>query len=278
MDTEPNRFTYFDALYQSFYAHSLYVDVARRWRGVGVLYLLLIVIISWLPDLVRMQISFHKLRGEASESFIRQIPAISITDGVASADVETPYFIKDPKDGKVLAIIDFTGQYTNLENGSAAMLLTRKEIITRQSGKETRIYSLSGVKHFSIDQTRMRHWVNLFLTWFVTAIAPIVIVFTYGFRIVQALIYAAMGLAFANWYHVKLPYSTLLRLACVALTPVVIFTTVTDLIPAFHTIPGPLVGLIHLAIAIWYISFAVKACADEPAELPPAPSTMAPLG
>jgi len=278
MDTEPKRFTYFDALYQSFYAHSLYVDVAKRWRGVGVLYLLLIVIISWLPDLVKMQISFQKLRGEAAESFIHQIPAISITDGVASADVETPYFIKDPKDGKVLGIIDFTGQYTNLENASAAVLLTRKEVITRQSGKETRIYSLSGVKHFSIDQTRVRHWVNLFLTWFVTAIAPFVIVFTYGFRVVQALIYAGLGMAFANWYHVKLPYSTLLRLACVALTPVVIFTMVTDLIPAFHTIPGPLVGLIHLAIAIWYISFAVKACADEPAESSPASSPPAPLG
>ena len=256
---------------------SLYVDVAKRWRGVGFLYLLLIVIISWLPDLAKMQISFQQLRGEPAESFIRQVPAISITDGVASADVETPYFIKDPKDGKVLGIIDFTGQYTNLENTSAVVLLTRKEVITKQSGRETRTYSLSGVKHFAIDQTRVRHWVNLFLTWFVALIAPFVIVFTYGFRIVQALIYAALGMAFANWYHVKLTYSTLLRFACVALTPVVIFTTVTDLIPAFRTIPRPLVWLIHLAIAVWYISFAVKACATEPAEFPPTPSAAAPL-
>jgi hypothetical protein len=277
MDTEPKRFTFFDALWQSFFSPSLYVDVAKRWRGVGFLYLLLIVIISWLPDLAKTQISFQKLRGDAAKSFIRQVPVISITDGVASANVETPYFIKDPKKGKVWAIIDFTGQYTNLENTSAVLLLTRKQVIGKQFGMVTRTYSLSGVKQFVIDQTRVRHWVNLYLTWSVVLLAPFIIVFTYGFRIVQALIYAALGMAFANWYHVTLTYSTLLRLACVALTPVVIFTTVTDLFPAFHTFPRPLVWLIHLAIAIWYSIFAVKACAAEPAEFPSTPSPSGPL-
>jgi hypothetical protein len=277
MNTEPKRFTYFDALWQSFFSRSLYIDVAKRWRGVGFLYLLLIVMICWLPDLAKMQISFQQLRGDAVEGLIRQVPAITITDGVASADVETPYFIKDPKDGKVLGIIDFTGQYTNLENTSAVVLLTRKEVATKQSGRETRTYNLSGVKHFAIDQTRVRRWVYLFLTWFVALIAPFVIVFTYAFRICQALIYAALGMAFANWFHVKLTYSTLLRIACVALTPVVIFTTVTDLFPVPRTFPRSLFWLIHLAIAVWYISFAVKACATEPAEFPPAPSASAPL-
>jgi len=277
MNTEPKRFTYFDALWQSFFSRSLYIDVAKRWGGVGFLYLLLIVVIGWLPDLVKMQIGVQDFRGEAVEGLIRQVPAINITDGVASANVETPYCIKDPKDGKVLAIIDFTGQYTNLENTTAAALLTRKEAVLKQSGRETRTYNLSGVKHFAIDQTRVRHWVHLFVTWIVVLIAPFVIVFTYAFRICQALIYAALGMAFANWFHVKLTYSTLLRIACVALTPVIIFTTVTGLFPLPRTFPRSLLWLIHLAIAVWYISFGVKACATEPAEFPPTPSASAPL-
>jgi len=277
MNSEPKRFTYFDALWQSFFSRSLYLDVAKRWRGVGFLYLLLIVIISWLPDLAKMQISFQQLRGGAAEGLIRQVPAISITDGVASADVETPYFIKDPKDGKVLAIIDFTGQYTNLENTSAVVLLTRQEVIGKKSEKETRIYSLSGVKHFAIDQARVRRWVYLFLTWFVVLIAPFAIVFTYAYRICQALIYALVGMAFASSFHLKLTYSTLLRITCVALTPLVIFTTVTDLLPLHRVFPRLLVWLIHLAIAVLYIGFAVKACAAEPAESPSTPSASAPL-
>ena len=139
MDAESKRFTYLDALWQSFFSPSLYVDVARRWSGVGFLYLLLIVVLSWVPDLAKLQMGFRQMRGESAEALIRQVPAITISDGVASADVETPYFIKDPKDGKVLAIIDFTEKYTDLENTSAVLLLTRKDLITKQSGKETRI-------------------------------------------------------------------------------------------------------------------------------------------
>jgi len=277
VDREPKGFAYFDALWQSFFSPGLYVDVAKRWQGIGFLYLLFIVTISWLPDLVKMQIGLQAWHGNAAEAFIRQVPAINITDGVASASADTPYFIKDPKDGKVLGIIDFTGQYTNLENTSAMVLLTRKEVIAKHSSSETRSYDLSGVKHFAIDQTRVRHWVHLFVTWIVLLIAPLVIVFTYAFRMIQALIYAAVGMAFANWFHVKLTYNELLRIVCVALTPVIIFTMVTDLLPMFRTFPRPLVWLIHLAIALWYISFAVKACAAEPSDFPSTPSASAPL-
>jgi hypothetical protein len=277
MNMEPKRFNYFDALWQSFFSRSLYIDVAKNWHGVGFLYLLLIVIISWVPDLAKMQIGVQEFRADAAEGFIRQLPAIKITDGVASTEVETPYFIKDPKSGDVVAIIDFTGQYTGLDNTSAKMLLTRKEVITKKSERETRSYSLAGVKDFTLDQTRVRRWVYIFATWLVVVITPFVIVFTYGFRICQVLIYAALGMAFASSFHVKLTYSTLLRITCVALTPVVIFTTVTDLFPMLRTFPRLLVWPIHLAIALFYIGFAVKACASEPAGFPSTPSAAAPL-
>jgi len=277
MNSEPRRFNYLDALWQSFFSPSLYVDVAKRWGGVGFLYLLLIVVISWLPDLVKMQTGLQAWRGDAAEGFIRQVPAIDITDGVASANVETPYFIKDPKDGRVMVIIDFTGQYTNLENTTAGMLLTRNEVILKQSGPQPRAFSLSNVKQFSLDQARVRRWANLIATGFVVLFAPIAIVFTYCFRIVQALIYAALGMAFASSYRVKLTYRTLLRIVCVALTPVIIFTTVTDLLFTHHTFPRLLAWMIHIAIAALYIGFAVKACAAEPAEFPLTPSAPAPF-
>jgi hypothetical protein len=53
MNAESRRFTYLDALWQSFFSHSLYLDVASRWRGVGFLYLLFIVILGWVPDLAK---------------------------------------------------------------------------------------------------------------------------------------------------------------------------------------------------------------------------------
>jgi hypothetical protein len=225
-----------------------------------------------------MHIGLQTLRGDNGEALIRQIPAITITKGVASADVETPYFIKDPKSGKVLAIIDFTGQYTSPESTSAVVLLTRHELISKQSGGETRAYSLSGVDSFHIDQARLRRWIQLFLTWFVVFIAPWLIAFTYVFRMIQALIYAAVGVAFANSFRVKLTYSALLRLTCVALTPVVFITTLAEFLPLHIGFPRFWTWMFHVVIALFYLGFAVKACAAERVASPTMPAAPAPLG
>ena len=273
MNGEPARSTYVDALWQSFFSRSLYLDVARHWRGLGFLYLLLIVVLGWLPDLAKLQMGVQTLHGESAESFIRQIPVIDIRDGTATANVETPYFIKNPKNGKVLAIIDFSGQYTTLDNTSAVVLLTRHEVVTRRSGREVRAYSLAGVKQFTIDQVRLRHWLHLIVTWFVVLITPFVVAFAFAFHICQALFYAGLGMAFANGYHVKLGFNSLLRIACVALTPVIMLSALTDLWRASPPFPRLLLWLIHIAITVWYVSFGVKACATEAVEQPLAPVT-----
>jgi hypothetical protein len=278
MDGESKRFSYIDALWQSFFSRALYADVAQRWRGLGFLYLLFIVVLGWVPSLVKMQVAMEHARSGSSEALIRQVPAITITDGTASADVETPYFIKDPSDGKILAIIDFTGQYTSLEGTSAALLLTRHNLVTKQSGQEIRSYDLSGVKHFSLDQAHVRRWWSLLLTWLVVLITPFAIGFAYAFRICQALVYAAVGMAFASRYRVPLNYSALLRIACVAVTPVIAVIALTDLLPLPPSFPHSLLWLMHIVIAIWYIAFGVKACAAEPVEFVPPPSPPAPVG
>lgn len=275
---ETKRFNYLEAIWQSFFSPALYADVGLRWRGVGFLYLLLIVIISWVPDLAKMEIGAQEFGSSAAEGYLQQLPAINITDGVASASVDTPYFIKDPKTGEVDAIIDFTGKYTDLDNTTAKMLLMRKSVIMKQSKDQTKVYSLAGVKNFSLDQEHVRHWIHLFVTWIVVVMAPIVIIFTYAFRIVQALIYAALGMAFASSFRLKLTYGTLVRITCVALTPVIIFTMATDLIPMHRTFPRTLVWLVHIAIAVIYLRFGVKACVvkpDEPAPTPLEPSPLA---
>lgn len=264
MNDEPQRFTYIDAIWQSFFSSRLYVDVARRWRGIGFLYLLLIVFLCWIPDLAKMQVGLQHFRSNTAEGLIRQVPPITIKDGEVSVDAEMPYLIKNPETGKVVAIIDTTGQYTSLDNTSAAVLLTQKDLITKQNNAETRVYSLSGIKSFYLDQTRIHRWAYFFLSWLVLIIAPFVILFTFAFRIIQALLYAAIGLAFADSFHVKLTYSAVLRITCVVLTPVIALTTLAGLLPLRIQIPWTVNWLIHLVIAMAYLAFALKACAAEP--------------
>ena len=44
----PN-YTYWQALYKAFYSWWLYVDVGKRWKGYGFLYLLLAVAVFSMP-------------------------------------------------------------------------------------------------------------------------------------------------------------------------------------------------------------------------------------
>jgi len=76
-----------------------------------------------------------------------------------------------------------------------------------------------------------------------------------SFRIVQALIYAAVGLLFALWCKVTLSYATLLRLAVVAMTPCLLAKTIFG-IADIHL---PYATLIFLVITLAYLFFAVKA-------------------
>ena len=78
------------------------------------------------------------------------------------------------------------------------------------------------------------------------------------YRIVQALIYAAIGLLFASFCKTTLSYAALIRLAVAAVTPCIIVGTIlsfTDTsIPAF----------LYLVAALVYLFFAVKSISSVP--------------
>ena len=50
------RFSGLHALVLSFFSPALYRDVALQWRGIGVLYLLLVATICAIPRLVMIQL------------------------------------------------------------------------------------------------------------------------------------------------------------------------------------------------------------------------------
>jgi hypothetical protein len=197
---------------------------------------------------------------------VKQIPAITISNGEVSTKVETPYAIPMPKDAstkegepKNLAVIDLTGKYKSLDDADAAMLITKKAVTVRQSRNEMRTYDLSQVKSFSLDSNRVKGW----LETAEYAMAPILylfmVLFLFIYRAVQGLIYAAIGLVFVNVKKARLQYQDLMRLAAVAITPVVVANEVVDL---FRVHPPYWSGICFI-IAMGYLFFAVSANATE---------------
>ena len=239
----------------SFFSKELYRDVGLYCKGVNFSYLLLLLALCSIPTMINIHIGFSDFVNNDAPTVVEQVPEITITNGEVSISEPQPYYIKDPENGDVLAIIDTTGIIKSLEDPNAICLLTKTKIMWRQGEFETRTIDLSEVKNFVLNSERIMGWLHTAEKFLVIIIYPFALLGSYVYRIVQALIYAAIGLLFALWCKVTLSYAALLRLAVVAVTPCVLVKTILG-IARVHL---PYAGLIYLVIALGYLFFAVKA-------------------
>lgn len=243
----------------SFFSKELYREVGLHWKGVNFLYLFLLLAVCLMPTTIKIYFGFTNFVNNEAPAFIEQVPEITIDNGKVSINEPQPYYIKDPEKGDALAIIDTTGQITSLEDTDALCLLTGDKLITRKSKFENRTYDLSKVKKFVVNSERITGWLNIARKFLVVFVYPLALFGSYLFRIVQALIYAAIGLLFASWCKVTLSYPALLRLAVAAMTPCLLVKTIFG-IAGIH-LPC-LTSLIFLIITLAYLYFAVKAIAE----------------
>ncbi len=247
------KFSIFHILFMSFFSKDLYQDVGLYWKGVNFVYLLLLLAVCWIPPMIKIHAGYSAFVREEAPSIVLQVPEITITDGQVSITESQPYYITALENDEVLAIIDTTGTIKSLEDSNAVCLLTRDSLITRKNKFETQTYDLSQVEHSVLDGDRIMGWLQTSKKFLVVAIYPFALLASYIYRIVQVLIYAAIGLLFASGCKVVLSYNTLLRLATVAVTPCIIAGTVVDL--AGVSLPAPL----YLLAALGYLFFGVKA-------------------
>lgn len=260
---EPDRnimkkFSILHVPFMSFFSKELYQDVGLYWKGVNFGYLLLLLAVCWIPTIIKIRTVYSGFVREKAPPIVLQVPEITITDGQVSITESQPYYISDPENDDVLAIIDTTGTIISLEDSDAFCLLTKNSLITRENKFETQTYDLSQVEHFVLDGDRIMSWLQTSKKFLVIVIYPFALLGSYIYRIVQALIYAAIGLLFASFCKVVLSYNTLLRLATVAVTPCIIAGTVFDL--AGVSLPAPL----YLLAALGYLFFGVKAVSQIP--------------
>jgi hypothetical protein len=242
----------------SFFSKDLYIDVGLNWKGVGFAYLLLLLALCWIPTMIKTHVGVSDFIDNEAPAFVEQVPEITIIDGEASIKEAQPYYITAPKSNDVLAIIDTTGTIGSLEDANAMCLLTKTSFIWREGEFETRTYDLSEVEHFVVDSERITGWLETFKKFFIVAMSPFALLGSYLYRIVQALIYAAIGLLFASLCKITLSYSALLRLSITAVTPCIIVSTVLGLggiyLPMFF----------YLLAALGYLFFGVKVISQTP--------------
>jgi len=254
----------------SFFSGELYRDVGLNWKGVGFGYLFLLLAICTVPRVFKIQKGLSSFIDEQSLQFVGQapkitIPKITIEKGEVSINEPQPYYIKAPDSNEVIAIIDTTGQIKSLDNTDAFVLLTKTKLIWRQSKSEFRTYDIANVQHFVLDVVKIMGWLNTAKKILVPFLYPFVLLGSFVFRIIQSLIYAAIGLLFAEWCKTKLSYPALLRLAVTAVTPCIIVRTVLE----YASVKLPLAGLWFFLTAMGLLFYGIKACSqvEEPATI-----------
>src|SRR3990167_6262540 len=131
-DVDAPFFRYWQALYLSFFSGRLYVDVAKRWQGLGIGYLLLLICITTFPLSARLAYDFNSFYEAQIIAPLKEIPKLYVQNGKVSLDKPMPYRIKN-KEGKVVLIIDTTGEVTMIDktNPNLTMLITRDQFLYR---------------------------------------------------------------------------------------------------------------------------------------------------
>ncbi len=250
-------------LYMSFFSEPLYKDVGSNWKGIAFLYLLLLLALSWIPVMFKLQAKLNDFIANEAPKLVEQIPEIRIIRGEVNTNAVMPYIIKDPQSGEPFIVIDTTGQVNSLDGSKARVLLTKSKLVMEKNPVETRTFDLSQIEEFIINRSAIYAWMDVFRKWAVIVSYPFVLVFSFIYRTVQVLLYAAIGILFAKRLKANLNYQALVSLSIVALTPAVIINTIysyTDIKISFW-------WLICFAIAMGYLYFGIKANSGRDSEI-----------
>lgn len=239
----------------AFFSQALYRDVALRWKGVALGYLLLLLILCWIPGAIKIHRSFAYFVDEEAPLVIEQVPEITIIDGQAFIDEPQPYTIRDPETGAPLVVIDTSGTITSLEQTEARGLVTARQAIFQKNAIETRSFSFETVDRYTLNQEKITHWLDISKNWAAPVLYPFCVLFSFAYRLVQALIYACIGLFIAYLCKGKLPFDALLRLSIIAMTPAIIIGTLVDA----AAIRLPWAGLWFFLLAIGCLTFGIRA-------------------
>ena len=245
----------------TFFSKDLYTDIALNWKGVNFLYLLLLLAVCGVGSMVKIHRGLNNFIINDAPALIDQVPEITIYDGQVSIKEEQPYYITAPDSGEVLIIIDTTGKIESLEETEAFCLLTKNKVMTKKNEIQNDSYDLSAIKSFSINSEQITGWLRFGGKFAAAVIYPFALIGSYVYRIVQALMYAAVGMLMAAICKTKLSYATLIRLAVAAVTPAIIVHTILALtgnaIPSYW----------YLIAAMGYLFFAVKSVSSAQAQV-----------
>ena len=226
-----NRYNIFQAIFMSFYSKNLYRDVANNWGGKAFFYLLILLMIVWIPFTMLTQTGLSISYKLYSPVFVQQVPLMTIKNGIISTPENKPYFItiRNNKTLETIAIIDTSGKYKSLQDANVGVLVTKNQIMTR-SNDEIKIRQLPENLNTTFDAKKINFYIGKFLNFAWIFIYIFFIAISFLYRIIQGLLFAIIGKFFNFIVEAPLSYGQILQIVMVAITPAIVLSTIVDLI------------------------------------------------
>ena len=254
------RFSLLHPLWMAFYDGEIYEDVARFWRNRVFLYLVLLLALTWIPVTIQIQNQVDEWVSREAPFYIDQVPDLSLSGGELSTSSSAPTLLRD-RDGTVMAVIDPTGRYTSLDDTEAPVLVTKTRIFVRGEGDQVEVSTLPDGPPETLtreDLYVIADWTRSLVN---TLLLPVLLVLSFAYRSLQALLYAYVASFFTASTGGSLPYRTLLNLAVIAITPAVVLDTAHMLMES--PLPDWFWWPACVVLSLGYLRFGIRVTLDS---------------
>lgn len=271
---------YLSALTHSFYSRRLYVDVGKRWIGLGLIYLLIAVAIFSIPVGISMGINFKNFFNQQIIEPLEQVPTVMIQNGEASIQKPVPYLIMN-KDKQVVIIVDTSGTvndftmaypYLNIlinKDKISFSMPTPQFFYNSEQPQRTGVplvqkFNKSMNSVFDVHQYVSQGFMRNVVIFSQVMVYPMVILILYSFFIVMFPVMALLGQVFSRiFYSFKITYGQASRLLIVSATPAMLLMF---LALAFNVLFQGM-GIVLIVIMIAYYSYALYCLKAESLQL-----------
>lgn len=237
---------------------NFYKSIKNNRFSRSFVYLLLLFLIIYFINGTKLFIVTRIGVDELVAGMNANVPDFRLENGEFSFSGEMPYYISSSTDEAF--VIDTTGQVNEsiLRDVSGGMLITKNTVYVKRSDIETREFSLSEFKGVTLTKANVLEFLPK-LSWIAFIFIAFGFIFVLGWKLLNVVILALLGLIVNAVMKGNLKYGNLLNISIYALTLPLLLQLALDL----SGYPFPGFWLIYWGISILYVAMAIRSCNEE---------------
>lgn len=247
------------AAYMSFFSKNIYRSVVSEWKGLAYLYLFTLIVSILVVVGVTLHFKLQAVATTFAAPMVNELPIMNLSQGKLKIDKPSPYQIKDKTTGAPIVTFDTDDNIAEVPGETGILVTSSKLIIKSQSREEVR--DLSQLPDMELTPDMINSGIKTFFTYFVPVSCGFLLLFFSFLCAIQSLVYGAIGLGFAKITHTKISYGESVRIAVMAMTPIIMIHGALTL--ASVSMNGLIWNIVAMLVTIGYLYFGVWANSPE---------------